>query len=87
MLPHTFPILLALTKRKLVHFLEFVRRKGLGEVGKSGPDCGGLAGEFHLHHLEGEEGVSRIPLGFFELLEDVRTLPDCRVVDPISINT
>ena len=86
MFPHTFPILLALPKRELTHFLEFVRGKGLGEVGESGLHCGGLAGEFHLHHLKGEEGISCIPLGFLELLEDVRALLDCRVVDPIGID-
>jgi hypothetical protein len=85
--PHTFPILLALPKRELTHFLEFVRGKRFREVRESGLDCGSLAGELHLHHLKGEEGISCIPLGFLELLEDVRALPDCRVVNPTGIDT
>ena len=56
-------------------------------MGESGLDCGSLAGEFNLHHLKGEEGISCIPLGFLKLLEDVRTLSDCRVVNPIGIDT
>ena len=87
MFPHIFPLLLAPTKRKIAHFIEFVRRKGLREPGESGLDRGSLAGEFHLHHLEGEEGISCIPLGLFQLLENVGALSDCRVEDPIGINT
>ena len=84
--PHIFPILLALIKRKLVHSLELVWGEGLGEVGESGLYCGSLAGELQLHHLKGEEGVSCVPLGFLKLLEDMRTLSDCRVVNPTGID-
>lgn len=69
--PHIFPILLAPTESELAHLLEFARGKGLREVGESGLYRGSPTGEFHLHHLEGEEGISRIPLGLLELLEDV----------------
>lgn len=87
MFPHIFPILLTLTKREIAHFVELVRRKGPGEVGESGLDCGSLAGEFHLHHLKGKEGISGIPLGLLELLENVRVLPDCRVENPVGVDT
>ena len=85
--PHTFPILLALAKREPTHSFEFVRGKGFGEVRESGLHCSSLAGKFHLHHLKGEEGILCVLLGFLELLEDVRALPDCRLVDPIGIDT
>lgn len=84
--PHIFPILLALTKREVAHFLKFARRQGLREVREGGLYCGSLAGEFHLHHLKGKEGIPCILLSFLKLLEDVRALSDCRVVDPIGID-
>lgn len=85
--PHIFPILLALTKRELAHLLELVWGKSLGEVGEGRIYCGSLAGELQLHHLKGEQGVSCVPLGFLKLLEDMRTLSDCRVVDLTGIDT
>lgn len=85
--PHTFPISLALTEREIAHLLEFVPRKGLREVGESGLDYGSLTSQFHLHHLEGEESISCILFRFLELLDDVRALVDCRVKDPIGIDT
>jgi hypothetical protein len=68
-------------------FSQIRAAEGSQRVGERGLDRGSLAGEFHLHHLKGKEGISCIPLSFFELLKDVRALPDCRVVDPFGIDT
>jgi hypothetical protein len=68
MFPHIFPILLALTKGEVAHFFKLLRRKGLREIGKCRLYRSGLAGEFHFHPLQGEEGISCIPFGLLELL-------------------
>ena len=87
MFPHILPVILALSKCEIAHFLKFVRRKDRGEVGEIRFDFGSFASEFHPHRFKGKEGIPCIPLSLFELLEDMRTLADCRAEDLIGIHT